>query len=180
MASFDIENLINNFSELNITDNNFDDEINSFMNIDIDYTEKYRYPNAIIYGFKLNGDDENNFFYIGSSVDVYGRFIKHKHDSDNKNTELYDYIRIAGWLGVEKYIIEKFPCNNIRKELTTREQFFIDIFNPKFNDATAKADINDYNYYHNSYIYKFFNILYNCLSSSFLDFFLSGFLIFDL
>ena len=65
MASFDIENLINNFSDLSITNNNnFDDEINEFMNIDIDYTEKYRYPNAIIYGFKLNGDNENNFFWI--------------------------------------------------------------------------------------------------------------------
>ena len=111
MASFDIENLINNFSELNITDNNFDDEINSFMNIDIDYTEKYRYPNAIIYGFKLNGDNENNFFYIGSSINLYKRFSKHKSDSNNKkeNKELYDYIRIAGWIGIEKYIIEKIP-----------------------------------------------------------------------
>ena len=76
MASFDIENLINNFSDLSITNNNnFDDEINEFMNIDIDCPEKYRYPNAIIYGFKLNGDDENNFFYIGSSVNPYGRFL---------------------------------------------------------------------------------------------------------
>ena len=35
MASFDIENLINNFSELNINDT-FENEINEFMNIDID------------------------------------------------------------------------------------------------------------------------------------------------
>ena len=150
MASFDIENLINNFSELSITDNNFDDEINSFMNIDIDYTEKYRYPNAIIYGFKLNGDDENNFFYIGSSVNPYKRFINHLSDSKKGDNELYDYVKIVGWFGVEKYIIEKFPCNNIKKELTDRKQFFINIFNPKFNTDTAKADINDYNYYHNS------------------------------
>ena len=68
MTSFDIENLINNFSELSITNNNnFNDEVNSFMNIDIDHPEKYRYPHAIIYGFKLNGDDENNFFYIGNN-----------------------------------------------------------------------------------------------------------------
>ena len=26
------------------------------MNIDINHSEKYKYPNAIIYGFKLNGD----------------------------------------------------------------------------------------------------------------------------
>ena len=84
MASFDIENLINNFSELSITNNNFDDEINEFMNIDINQPEKYRYPNAIIYGFKLNGDDENNFFYIGSTIEPYGRFIKHKSASKKK------------------------------------------------------------------------------------------------
>ena len=72
MASFDIENLINNFSDLSITNNNnFNDEINEFMNIDIDHPEKYRYPHAIIYGFKLIGDNENNFFYIGSSVNPY-------------------------------------------------------------------------------------------------------------
>ena len=100
MASFGIENLINNFSDLSITNNNFDDEINEFMNIDINQPEKYRYPNAIIYGFKLNGDNENNFFYIGSSIDPYGRFKKHKHDSNNKNSELYDYIRIVDWLNI--------------------------------------------------------------------------------
>ena len=49
MASFDIENLINNFSELSITNNNnFNDEVNEFMNIDINHPEKYKYPNSII------------------------------------------------------------------------------------------------------------------------------------
>ena len=137
--------------------NNFDDEINEFMNIDIDCPEKYRYPNAIIYGFKLNGDDENNFFYIGSSVNPYARFSLHKTSTNNEkygDKELYDYIRIAGWIGIEKYIIEKFPCNDIKKELTWREQFFINIFDPKFNTATAKADINDYFFYLNHvYVY---------------------------
>ena len=76
-----MDSLIIDFSELNITNNNnFNDEINEFMNIDIDHPEKYRYPNAIIYGFKKIGDDENNFFYIGSSVNPYGRFKKHKSD----------------------------------------------------------------------------------------------------
>ena len=58
-----MDSLINFFSELSITNNNnnFNDEINEFMNIDIDHSEKYKFPNAIIYGFKLNGDDENNF-----------------------------------------------------------------------------------------------------------------------
>ena len=97
------------------------------MNIDIDHPEKYRYPHAVIYGFKKIGDVENNFFYIGSSVNPYGRFKKHKSDSNNKNSELYDYIRIVGWLGVEKYIIEKYPCNDKNKQLTEREQFFINI-----------------------------------------------------
>ena len=92
MASFDIENLINNFSELSITNNNnFNDEINDFMNIDIDHSEKYKYPNAIIYGFKKIGDDENNFFYIVSSVNPYKRFIKHKSDSNNKNSVIWLY-----------------------------------------------------------------------------------------
>ena len=164
MASFDINNLINNFSELSLTNNNnFDDEVNEFMNIDIDCPEKFRYPNAIIYGFKLNGDDENNFFYIGSSVNPYTRFKQHISDSNGrrKNKELYEYIKIVGWFGVEKYLIEKFPCNDKEKELTTREQFFIDIFNPKFNTATAKININDHNYYHNSFIYKFINKINN-------------------
>ena len=73
MASFDIENLINDFSNLSITNNNnFNDEINEFMNIDINHPEKYKFPNAIIYGFKKIGDNnKNNFFYIGSSVNFY-------------------------------------------------------------------------------------------------------------
>ena len=73
-----MDSLINDFSELSITNNNnFNDEINEFMNIEIDYTEKYKYPNAIIYGFKKIGDNENNFFYIGSSVNFYKRFSDH-------------------------------------------------------------------------------------------------------
>ena len=59
-----MDSLINDFSNLSITNNNnnFDDEINEFMNIDIDYTEK-------------------------------------------------------------------FPCNDIKKELTSKEQFYINILN---------------------------------------------------
>ena len=81
-----MDSLINDFSNLSITNNNnFNNEINEFMNIDIDYPEKYRYPNAIIYGFKLIDDVENNFFYIGSSVNLYGRFKQHKHKSSVNN-----------------------------------------------------------------------------------------------
>ena len=151
-----MDSLINDFSDLSITNNNnFNDEVNEFMNIDIDYPEKYKYPNSIIYGFKKIGDNENNFFYIGSSVNPYSRFKQHLTAINNKkeDKELYDYIRIIGWLGIEKCLIEIFPCNDKNKQLTLREQFFIDIFNPKFNTATAKIDINDHNYYHNSHIY---------------------------
>ena len=156
-----MDSLINDFSELSITNNNnFNDEVNSFMNSDINHLEKYNFPNALIYGFKKIGDNENNFFYIGSSVNFYSRFIQHLSDSKKENTKLYDYIiKIGGWKNIEKYIIEKFPCNDIKKELTTREQFYINIFetNKKCNTDTAKADINDHNYYHNSFIYKFIN-----------------------
>ena len=73
-----MDSLINDFSELSITNNNnFNDEINEFMNIDINHPEKYRYPHAIIYGFKLIGDVENNFFYIGSSINFYFRLNLH-------------------------------------------------------------------------------------------------------
>ena len=66
-------------------------------------------------------------------------------------------IKIGGWKNIENYIIEKFPCNDIKRELTTREQFYINVFetNKKCNSDSAKVDINDHNYYHNSFIYKF-------------------------
>ena len=125
-----MDSLINDFSELSLTNNNnFDDEVNEFMNIDINYPEKYNFPNAIIYGFKKIGYNENNFFYIGSTVNFYSRFQKHLSLSKKENTKLYDYIeKIGGWKNIEKYIIEKFPCNDKNKELTDREQFFINIF----------------------------------------------------
>ena len=118
-----MDSLINNFSELSMTNNNnFNDEINEFMEIDIDHPEKYKYPNAVIYGFKKIGDVENNFFYIGSSVNFYFRLHKHQHDSKKDNTRFYDHIDIiGGWKNVEKYIIEKFPCNDENKELTSKE-----------------------------------------------------------
>ena len=94
-----MDSLINDFSNLSITNNNFDDEINEFMNIDIDYPEKYKYPNSIIYGFKKIGDNENIFFYIGSSINPYKRFLNHLSDSKKDNTKLYDYIlKIVLWL----------------------------------------------------------------------------------
>ena len=94
-----MDSLINDFSELSITNNNnFNDEINEFMNIDINHLEKYNFPNAIIYGFKKIGDKENNFFYIGSSVNFYLRFFNHLTSSKKENTKLYDYIdKIGGW-----------------------------------------------------------------------------------
>ena len=154
-----MDSLINNFSELSITNNNnFNDEINEYMEIDIDSPGKYKYPNAVIYGFKKIVDVENNFFYIGSSVNPYKRFINHLSLSKKENTKLYDHVdKIGGWKNVEKYIIEKFPCNDEDRELTAREQFYINIFetNKKCNTDTAKSDINDHNYYHNSFIYKF-------------------------
>ena len=57
-----MDSLIIDFSELSITNNNFNNEINEFINIDINHPEKYKYPNALIYGFKKIGDNENNFF----------------------------------------------------------------------------------------------------------------------
>ena len=36
--------------------------------------------------------DENNFFYIGSSINPYGRFKKHKSDSNNKINIISTYI----------------------------------------------------------------------------------------
>ena len=45
-----MDSLIIDFSNLSITNNNnFNDEVNEFMNIDIDYTEKYKYPNSSQY-----------------------------------------------------------------------------------------------------------------------------------
>ena len=117
-----MDSLINDFSDLSIinnNNNNFNDEINEFMNIDINHPEKYKFPNAIIYGFKKIGDNKNNFFYIGSSVNFYSRFKKHLSISKKENSKLYNHIdKIGGWNNIEKYIIEKFPCNDIRKELT--------------------------------------------------------------
>ena len=100
-----MDSLINDFSELSITNNNnFNDEINDFMNIDIDHPEKYRYPHVIIYGFKKIGDNENNFFYIGSTVNFYFRFSNHLTLSKKENTKLYDHIiKIGGWKNMEKY-----------------------------------------------------------------------------
>ena len=95
-----MDSLIIDFSELSLTNNNnFNDEINEFMNIDINHPEKFLYPNSIIYGFKKIGDNENNFFYIGSSINFYTRFTSHLKLSKKENTKLYKYIdKIVLWL----------------------------------------------------------------------------------
>ena len=44
-----MDSLVNDFSGLSMTNNNnFNDEINEFMNIDINHPEKYRYPHSHI------------------------------------------------------------------------------------------------------------------------------------
>jgi group I intron endonuclease len=104
------------------------------MILDITLEDKIKYfknnsKEGIIYKIK---NSLNNDFYIGSTGNLKKRYYTHLNDiRSNKNTCI-KLIRSVNKYGEQNFIFEIIEKCNIN-ELLTREQYYLDILNPKYN-----------------------------------------------
>ena len=131
--------------------------INIIQNINYQYQEYY-YMDAGIYGIKNNNNGE--LIYIGSSVNIDKRMKDHLNNVKNEvNQEIYNKIIDIGTDNIEFIILQdNIKCNSTT-ELRKIEQKFINENNIKslYNSINSSCDINNYNYYNYSFIYKIIN-----------------------
>lgn len=106
-----------------------------------------KYNNGKIYKL-IDKSNDNKVIYIGSTTQKLNeRFRKHKSLSKFKpHIKVYNYISNIGWNNVDIELIENFNCNN-KKELETRERYYIDEFETSLNivkpGRTKQEYIND-------------------------------------
>ena len=131
--------------------------INIIQNINYQYQEYY-YMDAGIYGIKnkINGE----LIYVGSSINIDKRINQHLNNVKNEvNQEIYNKIIDIGTDNIEFIILEDNTQCNSSSELKKTEQQYINGNNIKslYNSINSSCDINEYNYYNYSFIYKIIN-----------------------
>lgn len=91
---------------------------------------KNKYNNGKIY--KLLHNDK--IIYIGSTIQSLSERLRcHKKTSKVKpDIKLYKYIANVGWDNIMIDLVEECNCN-LKKELETRERYFIDNLQPELN-----------------------------------------------
>ena len=135
--------------------------INIIQNINYQYQDYY-YMDAGIYGIKNknNGD----LIYVGSSVNINRRMEQHLNNiKKNVNINIYNKINDIGTDNIEFIILQNNIKCNSTTELRKIEQKFINENNIKslYNSVNSSCDINNYNYYNYSSIYKIINKIDN-------------------
>ena len=128
--------------------------INIIQNINYQYQEYY-YMDAGIYGIKNknNGD----LIYVGSAVNINKRMEQHLNSiKKNVDINIYNKINDIGIDNIEFIVLQdKIKCNST-SELRKIEQKYIteNKIDSLYNSINSSCDINDYNYYNYSFIYK--------------------------
>ena len=98
------------------------------------------YKTGLIYKLVYKEDYDNENIYIGSTTNFRGRKRSHKSHCNNikdkcHNQIKYQIIRETGWDNWDMIQIEPFPCNS-KKELLTRERYWIEQMKPNLNTTT--------------------------------------------
>jgi group I intron endonuclease len=102
------------------------------LNISIEDKAKYfknNYKEGIIYKI-INS--LNNDFYIGSTSNLKKRYYTHLNDIRSKRNTCIKLIRSVNKYGEKNFRFEIVEKCNIN-ELLVREQYYLDLFNPKYN-----------------------------------------------
>lgn len=103
-----------------------------------------KYNNGKIY--KLLHNDK--VIYCGSTIQKLNeRLLGHRNDSKRRpDIKVYKYVSNVGWDNVKIELIEEYNCNS-KKELETRERYYIDELKPDLNvirpGRTKKEYYND-------------------------------------
>lgn len=96
------------------------------------------YQDAVIYSIT---NTSNGKQYIGSTRDYNNRCRQHNGAMNNENDKTYQYLLYQDIrsLGIDKFefkIIENYPCND-KDELREREDYYIQLYKPKYNSCRA-------------------------------------------
>ena len=98
------------------------------------------YNKVCFYKLKHINDINDKFVYIGHNTNYAVRKYQHKrrcNDVNDKgyNLKVYQFIRKTGGFDFWEMVkIEDYPCKNY-KELSTRERYWIEIYNSKLNSS---------------------------------------------
>ena len=99
--------------------------------------------------YKIYHKDNENLFYIGSTIDFDRRKREHKSQCNNGNAvghniKLYQIIRENGsWECFQFDIIEELSCETI-EELHKKEEEYITTLKPVMNSQKAFGDLKEY------------------------------------
>lgn len=100
---------------------------------------------------------ETNDCYVGSSIDIKRRWTEHKIPSSWKrqpNNKLY--------IAFQQYDLDKFSFEILEEtdNLKEREQYYIDLLKPIYNNYRAKdLDLERYKEYNKEYMKEHYNQL---------------------
>ena len=92
-----------------------------------------------MYIYKIYKENDNNF-YIGSTINLKRRIIEHKK-STVKN-KLYNHINKTGGFNEWKFEIIDYIKDNNRKKLYEIEKIYIRDLNPTLNQNKYEFDLN--------------------------------------
>ena len=106
------------------------------------------YNTGLIYKLVHKEDYDNVNIYIGSTTNFRGRKTNHKtrcnNDNDKSYNEMkYQIIRETGFNNWDMIQIEPFPCYS-KKELETRERYWIDLYKPNLNKMIPTRSQKEY------------------------------------
>lgn len=87
----------------------------------------------------------NGKFYIGSSYNIYDRFLDHKRDLRNNKHHCVALQRAYNKYGKDSFMYIKIEYCNVH-DLIRREQFYIDMFNPEYNSSRRAGSCLGYKF----------------------------------
>jgi predicted GIY-YIG superfamily endonuclease len=87
--------------------------------------------------YKLICNEDPTFLYIGHTTNWTKRKSKHKKDTIESKSKVYQKIReLGGWGNIKMIWIEDYPCNN-KREGEAREQHWMDTLKSNMNTTRA-------------------------------------------
>lgn len=90
----------------------------------------YKKESVNIIGIYKFTNKINNKSYIGQSVNIEDRKIKHKYYSQHSNTAFYKAVNQYGWDNFEFSVLEECSV----KQLDEREKYWIEFYDSYYND----------------------------------------------
>ena len=83
----------------------------------------------------------NDKMYIGSSVDIARRWIKHKHELRKGTHHCQPLLRAINKYGLDVFSLEIIEYASDAEKLITKEQMWLDFFKPAYNTCKIAGTV---------------------------------------